>query len=67
VLAAGSDLVSIAPCRVVLYLRPGYGVVAAQNGGCRTRGAGRAACGANARRGVRAVERAVFTNLKLNL
>jgi len=28
----GSDLVLIAPCRAVLYSRPGYGVVAAQSG-----------------------------------
>jgi len=34
---------------------PGYGVVAAQSGGDRVRGAGRVAWSVNARRGVRAV------------
>jgi len=51
----GSDLVLIAPRRAVLYSRPGYGVVTARSGFCRARGAGRAACGVNARHGARGV------------
>jgi len=51
----GLDLVLSAPSRAVLYLGPGYGVVAAQSGVDWTRGAERAAWGANAVRGARAV------------
>jgi len=61
VLTVGSDLVPLVPCRAVLYSRPGYGAVAAQSGGYRTRGARRVA--RSARRGERAVRarNALFT------